>query len=345
MKPATRIFWQEWSPLELDFRHHEKAFFVEELLAFTPKGKGNFILIKVQKVSLSTWEMIEQFHIQLGLNPQSIGYAGLKDKYATTIQYLTIPKPYSKALKSFRHKQIKILDTTLHHQGLKIGDVKANKFRIHFRDISAKDIGRIEKRARLIAKLGMPNYFGYQRFGKEEGNLLQAEKLIKNQESMRNKKLEKLLISAYQAHLFNTWLNARIDFSRKHPSKRHPFTLLEGDIFIEHTTHTHYTIPSLDQGYKALLENKAVPAGAMIGDKLKPAHAKAASFEKSLFETAIPTRGFRRPALIFPEQISCHYQAKTQEAQLCFTLPKSAYATVFLENITLKPITSKNPYS
>jgi tRNA pseudouridine13 synthase len=42
----------------------------------------------------------------LNVFSNEIGYAGLKDKRATTIQYITIPKKYSKEIKLFRNKKI-----------------------------------------------------------------------------------------------------------------------------------------------------------------------------------------------------------------------------------------------
>ncbi len=94
-----------------------------------------------------------------------IGYAGLKDKNATTTQYISIPKKYSKDLKNFKHNKIEILETTLHGSKLNIGDLKGNHFEINLHEVKQEDVGKIEKLLKQISKIGMPNYFGFQRFG------------------------------------------------------------------------------------------------------------------------------------------------------------------------------------
>lgn len=49
----------------------------------------------------------------------------------------------------------------------------------------------------------MPNFFGYQRFGNDGDNHILGEKLAKGEAKERNPRVKKLLINAYQSHLFN----------------------------------------------------------------------------------------------------------------------------------------------
>ena len=152
--------------LNFKFVQNDQDFIVTELpIRFS--GHGNFIIFKVEKSNMDTWELIDRLCDYLGIYSNEIGYAGLKDKRATTTQYLSIPKKYSKEMKAFRSSKIKILDSTLHNQKLNIGDLEGNRFKINLHDVEIEELNQIQKIIKKISKKGMPNYFGYQRFGKE----------------------------------------------------------------------------------------------------------------------------------------------------------------------------------
>ena len=60
---------------------------------------------------MSTWKLITVLAKATGLQERDIGYAGLKDKNATTIQYISLPKKYEKELnKNLTTEKIEILD-------------------------------------------------------------------------------------------------------------------------------------------------------------------------------------------------------------------------------------------
>lgn len=59
----------------------------------------------------------------------------------------------------------------------------------------------------------MPNYFGYQRFGKDVvDNLAKAKDVVYGEELVKDKKLSKMLVAAYQSSFFNGWLTQFLDF-------------------------------------------------------------------------------------------------------------------------------------
>ena len=57
----------------------------------------------------------------------------------------------------------------------------------------------------------MPNFFGSQRFGWEGGNVAKGREAFLGKGPRRDPWLTKLLISAYQSHLFNRYLVSRIE--------------------------------------------------------------------------------------------------------------------------------------
>ena len=135
-----------------------------------------------------------------------------------------------KDLKNFRHNKIEILETTLHGSKLNIGDLNGNKFEINLHEVKQEDVGKIEKLLKQISQIGMPNYFGFQRFGFEgEANLEKARKYIYEDLIIKDRKISKMLVSAYQSDFFNKWLVQRLKLSND------SFKVLNGDVFREYS--------------------------------------------------------------------------------------------------------------
>lgn len=323
-----RVFIQNHKPLNFKFYQNTDDFKVEEKpLSF--RGKGNFIILKIRKKSLGTWDLIEKLAKLLNIYENEIGYAGLKDKNATTTQYISIPRKYLKELKKIKHNKIEILETTFHGTKLNIGDLAGNAFEINLHDVKAQDVGQIEKRLKEIAQTGMPNFFGYQRFGRDiEENLNKARKIIYGELKIRDRKLEKMLISAYQSDFFNRWLAARIKASAQ------KFELLNGDVMIQLKDEKLFTPTAItDALNKDFVNQKVVPTGLLSGRNVFRAKYEARDIEEKFDDTYIQEKGLRRPAIVYPKDISVQYHPQSQKCKLKFMLPRGAYATVLIENI------------
>jgi len=323
-----REFFLKHKSLDFKFYQNVDDFIVEEVpVKFT--GKGNFIIAKIKKQKLGTWDLIEALSKGLKIYENELGYAGLKDKNATTTQYISIPRKYAKDLKNFRHPKIKILETTLHSQKLNIGDLIGNKFEINLHDVKQEDVGKIEKYINQVAKKGMPNYFGFQRFGHDGlENLEKARKYIYGDLTIKDRKLSKMLVAAYQSDFFNKWLVERINLDDE------SFKLLDGDVFRVYETDKYFTPKNLtDIMKKDFKAKKIVPSGLLPGRKAFRAIAKAKEIEEKFDDTYIQEKGYRRDALVYPTNINVKYNKETKQCKLRFTLPKGSYATVLIENI------------
>lgn len=323
-----RVFIQDYKSISFDFYQNIDDFIVvEEPIKFT--NRGNFIILKVQKQKLGTWDLIDTFARNLKIYDNEIGYAGLKDKNATTTQYISIPRKYSKDLKKFRHPKVKILETYLHSTKLNIGDLLGNSFEINLHNVDVKDVGLVEKRLREISKVGMPNFFGYQRFGKDvEQNLEKANKIIYGDLKIRDRKLEKMLISAYQSNLFNKWLAKRVELSDN------SFKLLDGDVFKSLFDDKFFTPNKINEKIKNdFLSQKVVPTGLLCGRDVFRARGESRKIEEKYDDTYIMEKGLRRDAIVFPKNIFVKYNMEEKKCKLKFTLPKASYATVVVENI------------
>ena len=191
-----RVYPLNDKTLNFKFLQNEEDFIVEEQpIKFS--NSGNFVVLEIKKQNCDTWELLDRLSKFLGVFSNEIGYAGLKDKRATTIQYITIPKKYSKELKNFKSKKIEIKELCLHNKKLNIGDLEGNRFKINLHEVEKADIFHIEKILKIISKFGMPNYFGYQRFGKDvKDNLEKAKELLFGDGKVKDKKVAKMLMSA-----------------------------------------------------------------------------------------------------------------------------------------------------
>ena len=323
-----RIYLQNGSA-SFRFVQTKEDFFVDEIARHPKATKGKYVVVHVQKQNITTWEMIELFSSYLEINNSAIGYAGLKDKYATTSQYISIPSKYLKKLEHFSHNSIKILSHFKADKPIQTGDLEANRFRIILHDVSNIDAGKIEKTAKKIVQNGLANYFGYQRFGSKQDAIIQAREMVEEHKHIADKKLGKFLFAIYQSELFNAWLKKRIAMS-----KEGEFLLLEGDVYKDTANcyHTPKKIP-----HKAFRERKLLPTGLLCGRDVFLSRAKAREIEKE-FDRYIQTKGYRREAVVFPREYLQKFNPKNNTLTVEFVLPKGSYATVFLEALCSKEL-------
>ena len=310
---TKRIFLQTHEPLKFTFNQNKHDFIVEEQPLHKFSGKGNFFIMKIKKEYTSTWELISLISKKLGISENLIGYAGLKDKNATTTQYISIPLNKSRDYESLNSKNIKVLETYLHNQKLKIGDLLGNKFRITLKDIDPIELPIIYQTLSQIQKHGLPNYFGYQRFG-QDSNFEKTKRIVYGEEVLNDKRLKTFLTSAYQSYFFNAWLAKRVEVSKEENSKK--LLPLDGDIYQD--------------------REKKIISGLMPGRKVLRASSKAGELESNYDDPFIHDKGSRRQAWIIPTNIQNKFNKDKNWMSLEFTLPKSSYATVFIENIANK---------
>lgn len=321
-----RVYPQNNKTLNFQFFQNKEDFIVEEE-AIKFSNQGNFLALKIKKQNCDTWELIDRVAKFLGIYSSEIGYAGLKDKNATTIQYITIPKKYSKEIEKFHSKKIEIVGSNLHNKKLNIGDLEANRFKINLKNVSLEDLYHIEKLLKIVAKDGMPNYFGYQRFGKDvKDNLIKAKELLFGESKIKDKKLQKMLILAYQSSFFNAWLVKRLSLENGN------FKLLNGDIFYDISQKKYFTAKIINEriidDFKAKL---ITPTGLLPGRDVFKAKDEALLIEQKYDDSQIYEKGYRREAIVFPTNISCKYNKDERICSLDFILPKGSYATVLIE--------------
>lgn len=147
------------------FKQSPEDFVVVERPLFEPSGEGEHLYVTLRKRGLTTHELIERLGLALSLKPAQIGYAGLKDRQATTTQTVSLPGVTPDRLEGLELHGVEILGAVPHRHKLRRGKLAGNAFEILLRDV---DPARADDVARLLARLeqdGVPNYFGVQRFG------------------------------------------------------------------------------------------------------------------------------------------------------------------------------------
>ena len=97
MKP-DRLYPLSHAPIHFHFRQTPADFVVTEIPLYDFSGEGEHLILKVRKKALTTWQMLETLSSHLGIRVRDIGYAGLKDRDAMTVQYISLP---FKSLRTF----------------------------------------------------------------------------------------------------------------------------------------------------------------------------------------------------------------------------------------------------
>ncbi|MEM3702864.1 MAG: tRNA pseudouridine(13) synthase TruD, partial [Candidatus Bathyarchaeia archaeon] len=128
-----------------------------------------YLLCLMVKRNWDTFQAIGAIAEQLGINPNQIHIAGIKDAKAITAQYITIEGVKSEDIERVHIKNMKVLPLGYFRSKLSPYYLYGNAFKIVIRAIShAKAViqQRLEKTVKEIESLGgVPNFFGHQRFG------------------------------------------------------------------------------------------------------------------------------------------------------------------------------------
>lgn len=158
------------------------------------KVEGPYTLFLLKKKGMNTKDAIKTVAEKSGVSREKIGYAGLKDKFAVTSQYVTI-KNFSKPLR-LKGLELKRAGSTNRH--ISVGDLTGNRFSITLHGVQLK--------TREKFRVKFPNYFGPQRFGRNFENHKNGKLLLEKQFQLvkeRDKAKLKFYVHAYQSHVFN----------------------------------------------------------------------------------------------------------------------------------------------
>lgn len=338
-------------------------FIVEELPLYDPSRTGTHTYFAIRKRNLSTIEVINRIARELQVHTRDIGYAGLKDKNAVTTQVLSVEGVTPERVLRIEQPAIEVLWAERHTHKLRVGHLRGNRFKLTLRDPSHETLTQIKTVMDRLVTEGVPNRFGVQRFGNKNDSHLIGKALVKSDweavkcyilandgvpeqkferkpvETVVNAiphRLRRLYLSAYQAHLFNRVLEARMP---------HLGTLLEGDIAVKHSNGAPFLVEqtTIEQPRADVFEIS--PSGPIFGYKMRMPSGDVRDLEISVLAdegvrleefrkvAGIRLSGTRRP-LRMPIQLhEVSTVGNNFGVRLGFTLPAGGYATVVLEEL------------
>ena len=348
----SRVYLTNNTPIKFDFIQAIDTFKVIENINYKLNKKGEFKLVEVTKKGVSTIELLKHLSKVFKIKEAEIGYAGLKDKHATTIQYITLPK-YVNINRYKNSFEITLKEIGLVSNRLKIGELKSNSFEIILKNIDKSNYEKMVLALLKIEKYGFANFFGYQRFSmldKESNKGLKIAlngKRVKRQES-------KIILAAYQSKLFNEWLNRRLEISLELSSLKLPlnviellnsyeipFKLLKGDLGFSYIKgkKSYQVVNNLKSYMELFSAKKFYPTGVLFGSKVELSKSLAGNIEREFIDYSFNALyGTRRAAWVWPKDLTYTFNKDKKEATLKFTLLPGSYATTLLEELLNKQL-------
>ncbi len=316
---------------------HPEDFTVDEIPAYAASGDGEHLFLWIEKRGVAADELTRHLSRTLDISPGELGTAGLKDKQAVTRQFVSVPRRAAPRLSAIDSDNIRLLSATPHRHKLRTAHLRGNRFRVLVRDVC--EPAAFEK-AKLIAdrlrSLGIPNYFGEQRFGRGGTTVRLGFDLLRGTAAGKSARpqrfLKRLAISAAQAWLFNDVLAQRLRDGLLH-------RVLSGDVMQVVASGGLFWVDDVEAEQRRYGVHETVLTGPMFGPKMKPPRDVAAQREQLALECSQLTldhfRGFcdlasgtRRSLLIWPSDLTV--QSTTDGLLFEFVLPAGAYATVLL---------------
>ena len=311
-------------------------FLVREQMNFKLEGSGEHVWLWVRKRDANTDWVARRLAQQVGVPTSAISYAGLKDRHAVTEQWFSVHLP-GRAEPDWTvgaNPDFTVLSAIRHSRKLRRGALAGNTFRLVAREIDG-DLAELSGRLRRVIALGVPNYFGEQRFGREGSNLEHAAAVLRGEEKIRDRHRRGLYLSAARSALFNAVLARRVaDSTWNQP--------LAGDVLMLAGSHSIFATSEPDETiFQRVKEFDLDPTGPLWGDGELRSSGPVREIEVAAAAT-LPTfrdglaaeglRQERRPlrlsvrdaALDFPDD---------HTAVLSFRLAAGAYATTVLREL------------
>ncbi|NHA15279.1 tRNA pseudouridine(13) synthase TruD [Thioalkalivibrio sp. XN279] len=309
-------------------------FVVTEELSFALKGEGEHLFLRLRETGCNTAWVAGQLARWAGRPRHDVGYAGLKDRHAVTEQWFSVlcpggrhPDPAALMIEG-----VELLEWRSHDRKLKRGALRGNTFRLRVTGLEA-DPGLLEPRLRAIATRGVPNAFGPQRFGREQGNLRLAERWFSGE--LRPRRDERgFALSAARSLIFNAVLAARISAGSWETAAAGDPVQLDG-------SGSWFIAEAGDDALPARLAALDVhPTGPLWGQGEPPGHGPGAELERvvaarfPLFAAGLAAHGLeqeRRSLRLRVAELA--WRTEDDVLELSFSLPAGAFATAVLREL------------
>lgn len=310
-------------------------FEVEEILGFEPDGEGDHLLLWVRKTGANTEWVARKLAGLLRVPSSAVGYAGLKDRHAITLQWFSVPRPRNgcPGWASLAPLGIEVLSERPHRRKLKRGALVGNRFRLLIRDFFPPQ-DALEARLGRISDQGAPDYFGEQRFGHEDGNLRGAHALLTGQASRVSRHERGLWLSAARSQIFNEVLAERV--RRGNWAQPQPGDCLQLD-----GSHSYFLADDIDDTLTARAAAMDLhPTGPLWGEGEPPTGGAVRALECAVaapfgpWLSGLAGYGMRQERRSLRLRVRDLVATRSSEGlRLELTLPAGTYATTVLREI------------
>ena len=311
-------------------------FIVDEVLSFTPSGAGEHTLIRIEKKSETTDQLVRALARFAGIKPKDVGYAGLKDRQAITRQWFSLPGSSSSISdwSLFDSASFRVLEVTRNDRKLRRGAIQLNRFHLRVRGLTG-EVAELPQRLDRLAQNGVPNYFGPQRFGRDGMNVSRARALLADPSLRVSPYHRGLYLSAARSELFNQILADRVRQNLWDQA-------VAGDVFMFQGSKTFFGPEPLDETLLSRLSRGDIhPSGPLIGRTPSTAEDSARRIEETILAEhsdlvqGLSNEGLetqRRPFRLIPMGLDWALEPP-DELSLSFDLPAGSYATTVLREL------------
>lgn len=318
-------------------RSTPEDFLVEEQMPFSLIGAGEHLWLKVRKRGFNTEQVAKLLARLASLSRRDIGYAGMKDRHAVTVQWFSLylpgrPDPEWHALPD----GIEVQEAIRHSRKLKTGALAGNRFVIVLRECQGDRDG-VQTRIEEISACGVPNYFGEQRFGKAGGNIAAAQAMFSGDLKTRDRKQSGIYLSAARSFLFNELLAQRV-------TSGHWDKALQGDALSLQGSRSFFVPAIIDATIlRRLAERDVHPSGPLWGRGDPPTQDGVRELEMAVaanyrdLAQGLERAGLeqeRRALRMFPQDFIAQW-LDANTLQLAFSLLPGSYATVLLRELAV----------
>ncbi|WP_168204134.1 tRNA pseudouridine(13) synthase TruD [Aliikangiella coralliicola] len=314
-------------------REENADFRVTETLSFEPSGEGEHLFLFIEKTGCNTDWVAKELQRHFNLRSQDIGYAGKKDRYSVSRQWFSLHLPGKEvSLDTVDNEHYRVIKAVRHNKKLRKGVIKHNHFQLKISQLSA---GIDENILAKISVEGVPNYFGYQRFGRHGDNLVKAVKLLEKQIKVKSRNKKGLYLSAMRSFFFNQLLAQRVADGNWNYA-------LNGDCLSLDGSQSYFNCEEVDSKLQERLKNGDVHiSGLMPGKGRSETTYEARDYEQALINAypewfdGVAEAGVsssRRPLRVIP--INLQYAIETNQVmRIEFALPSGSFATSVLREV------------
>ena len=323
-------------------------FIVEELPLYEPCGEGEHLYLFIEKREMDTPELVDLVSRHFGVPRSRVGVAGRKDRMAVSRQLVSVHLPglSEDGFGMIRDERAAVLWVDRHTNKLRMGHLAGNRFNLRIRGVDMSGAVRAQQMLRRLAQIGVPNYYGPQRFGADGGNARVGIDLLLGRTRRRlPAEKRRFYLNAVQSAVFNIVADAR--------TRRGALATLEtGDLAWIHAggavfsvTESEADTPDLAQRLEAF---EISPSGPMWGASMTRPSGRALEDEWAAleafgvsFEALASARdaklipGGRRPlrVAVGDPEVEGGLDEHGGYVRVAFDLPSGAYATSVLREI------------